>query len=99
MSSSLRKRTKEKLRASEARYRTFVDHATDAFMLHAEDGTVLDVNPQTCDNLGYTRDELLSHDVADFTGILAAGTVAVLGFFIIPRKHQPAAQSRRDCDL
>ena len=39
MSSSLPKHTEEELRASEARYRT-VDHATDAFMLHAEDGTV-----------------------------------------------------------
>ena len=66
MSSSLRKRTKEELRASEARYRTFVDHATDAFMLHAEDGTVLDVNPQTCDNLGYTRDELIGMRPMEF---------------------------------
>jgi PAS domain-containing protein len=46
MSSSLPKDIEEELRASEARYRTFVDHATDAFMLHAEDGTVIDVNPQ-----------------------------------------------------
>ena len=59
MSSSLPKRIEEELRASEARYRTFVDHATDAFMLHAEDGTVIDVNPQACDSLGYSRDELI----------------------------------------
>jgi PAS domain S-box-containing protein len=59
MSSSLPKHTEEELRASEARYRTFVDHATDAFMLHAEDGTVIDVNAPACDNLGYSRDELI----------------------------------------
>jgi PAS domain S-box-containing protein len=66
MSSSLRKNTEEELRASEARYRTFVDHATDAFMLHAEDGTVIDVNPQACDNLGYSRDELIGMTPMEF---------------------------------
>jgi PAS domain S-box-containing protein len=35
-------------------------------MLHAEDGTVLDVNPQTCDNLGYTRDELIGMTPMEF---------------------------------
>jgi PAS domain S-box-containing protein len=59
MSSSLPKHTEEELHATEARYRTFVDHATDAFMLHAEDGTVIDVNAPACDNLGYSRDELI----------------------------------------
>ncbi|MBV8224917.1 MAG: PAS domain S-box protein [Verrucomicrobia bacterium] len=66
MSSSLRKNTAEELRASEMRYRTFVDHATDAFMLHAEDGTVIDVNPQACDNLGYSRDELIGMAPIEF---------------------------------
>jgi len=66
MSSSLPKHTEEELRASEARYRTFVDHATDAFMLHAEDGTVIDVNPQACDNLGYSRDELIGMTPMEF---------------------------------
>src|SRR6516162_7303199 len=66
MSSSLRKHNEEALGASEARYRTFVDHATDAFMLHAEDGTVIDVNPQACDNLGYSRDELIGMTPMEF---------------------------------
>jgi PAS domain S-box-containing protein len=66
MSSSLPKDIEEELRASEARYRTFVDHATDAFMLHAEDGTVIDVNPQACDNLGYSRDELIGMKPMEF---------------------------------
>ena len=38
------KRAEEALRESEARFRTFVDHATDAFILHNEDGEVIDVN-------------------------------------------------------
>ena len=66
MSSSLPKHIEEKLLASEARYRTFVDHATDAFMLHAEDGTVIDVNPQACDSLGYIRDELIGMKPVEF---------------------------------
>jgi PAS domain S-box-containing protein len=66
MSSSLPKDIEEELRASEARYRTFVDHATDAFMLHAEDGTVIDVNPQACDSLGYSRDELIGMKPMEF---------------------------------
>jgi PAS domain-containing protein len=66
MSSSLLKQTEEELRASEARYRTFVDHATDAFMLHGEDGTLIDVNPQACDNLGYSRDELIGMTPMEF---------------------------------
>jgi PAS domain S-box-containing protein len=61
-----RKRAEQELRASETRFRTFVDHATDAFMLHREDGTVLEVNRQACESLGYARDELIGMAVTDF---------------------------------
>jgi PAS domain S-box-containing protein len=54
-----RRRAEDELRASEARFRTFVDHATDAFFLHREDGTIIDVNRQACESLGYTRAELI----------------------------------------
>ena len=47
-----RKRAEQRLRGSEARFRTFVDHATDAFMLFGEDKTVVDVNRQACEALG-----------------------------------------------
>ncbi len=55
------------LRESEQRFRTFVDHAADAFFLH-EEGTarVLDVNRRACESLGYTRDELLGMTPFDF---------------------------------
>lgn len=46
-------------RESEASFRTFVDHATDTFMLHDDDGYVLDVNRNACESLGYSRDELI----------------------------------------
>ena len=61
-----RKRAEEELRASEARFRTFVDHATDTFMLHGEDGTILDVNRHACESLGYSRDELIGMAPTDF---------------------------------
>jgi len=54
-----RKRAEQALRDSEARFRTFVDHATDTFMVHNEDGRILDVNRNACESLGYTRDELI----------------------------------------
>ena len=54
-----RQRAEEALRETEERFRTFVDHATDAFFLQDENQVILDVNRQACDSLGYTRDELL----------------------------------------
>lgn len=54
-----RKRAEEALQASESRYRTFVDHATDAFYLQDQQGRVLDVNEQACVSLGYHRDEIV----------------------------------------
>jgi len=61
-----RKQAEQGLRTSETRFRTFVDHATDAFMLHGEDGTVLDVNRHACESLGYSRDELIGMSTIDF---------------------------------
>jgi PAS domain S-box-containing protein len=61
-----RKRAEDELRASEAQFRTFVDHATDAFFLYDEDATVLDVNRQACENLGYRRDELIGMTAFDY---------------------------------
>ena len=61
-----RKRAEQRLRGSEARFRTFVDHATDAFMLFGEDKTVVDVNRQACEALGYTREELIGMKPTEF---------------------------------
>ena len=70
-----RKQVEEALRESEARFRTFVDHATDAFMLHAETGTVIDVNRQACESLGYSRDELIGMTPPDFDPDVTAALV------------------------
>ena len=61
-----RKLGEDELRASEARFRTFVDHATDAFFLYDEHGTILDVNRQACESLGYSREELIGTSALAF---------------------------------
>jgi PAS domain S-box-containing protein len=61
-----RKRAEETLRESEARFKTFADHATDAFFLIGNQGMVLDVNRQACESLGYTRGELIGMTVSGF---------------------------------
>jgi PAS domain S-box-containing protein len=53
------RQAEQELRGSEARFRTFVDHATDAFFVLDNDWTVLDANRQACEGLGYSREELI----------------------------------------
>jgi PAS domain S-box-containing protein len=60
------RQTETELRGSEARFRNFVDHATDAFFLHDEQGIILDVNRQACEGLGYSREELIGMDPRAF---------------------------------
>ena len=61
-----RRRAQHALRAGEERFRTFLDVAADAIMIHAKDGTVVDANRQACEGLGYTRQELIGMKPADF---------------------------------
>ncbi len=60
------RRAEQELRASEARFRILVDHASDAFFLYDDEGTVLDVNRQACESLGYRRDELIGMSAFDY---------------------------------
>jgi PAS domain S-box-containing protein len=66
-SRAARQRAEEALREGETRFRTFVDHAADAlFIYDFEPGTIVDVNRQACDSLGYTREELLGTTAVAF---------------------------------
>jgi PAS domain S-box-containing protein len=56
----------EELRESETRFRIFVDHAADAFFVHDQEHKILDVNRQACENLGYSREELIGMHPLDF---------------------------------
>jgi PAS domain S-box-containing protein len=71
-----RRRAEEELRATEARFRTFVDHATDAFFLLDAELTVIDVNRQACQSLGYRREELIGMRPRDFDAALDQTSIA-----------------------
>jgi len=61
------KRAEDELRASEARFRTLVDHASDAFFLCDAPGNIIDVNRQACESYGYTREEFIRMNVFDLS--------------------------------
>jgi PAS domain S-box-containing protein len=70
------RRAEQELRASEARFRTFVDYATDAFFLLDDHSTIVDVNREGCDSLGYTPEELIGRHRSDFDAGLDEATIA-----------------------
>ncbi len=49
---------------SEERFRRLVENAGDAFFLHDLEGEIIEVNQRACDDLGYTREELLGLPIA-----------------------------------
>ena len=57
-------RTRE-LGESEQRFRLLVESATDSFFLRDLQGRIRDVSKWTCESLGYTREELLSMNIAN----------------------------------
>ena len=70
-----RKRAEEALRASEQRFRVFVDHATDGFFVFDDASRVQDVNRQACESLGYTRGELMGMCPFDFDPDITPATL------------------------
>ncbi len=60
-----RQRAALKLRDSEGRSRTLLEHAADAIFMHDVTGRFLYVNPRASEFLGYSRQELLQMNVAD----------------------------------
>ena len=54
-----------KSRRSERRLRALIYAAADAFFVHDDRGRIVDVNRCACENLGYTREELLTLNVSD----------------------------------
>ena len=60
-----RKRAEEALRASEEKFRAYMEQAADAIFVHDYEGRFLDVNRWACESLGYSREELLGMNVQD----------------------------------
>ena len=57
------RRTREALRASEARFRQLVDQAVDGIYVFDGEGRIVDVNERGCASLGCTREELLGQSM------------------------------------
>jgi PAS domain S-box-containing protein len=61
-----RREQKRQLERARKRLRVLFEKAPDSITVHDVDGNVLDGNEQLVENLGYTREELLSMNVTDF---------------------------------
>ncbi|MBI5189608.1 MAG: PAS domain S-box protein [Nitrospirae bacterium] len=57
----------EKLRESEARYRTLMEQASDAIVIHDRHAKIVEVNTRACELSGYTPDELIGMSIAELT--------------------------------
>ena len=60
-----RRQAEKALEESEERYRTIFDQAADAVFIHDKTGRIQDVNRKACQNLGFSREELLSMSIGD----------------------------------
>jgi PAS domain S-box-containing protein len=72
------RRVEREVRASEGRFRTFVDQATDAFFLLDGDSTIIDVNRQACESLGCSRHELVGKYPRDFDAALDETSIRLI---------------------
>ncbi len=60
-----RKRAEAALRESEARFRSYVDHAPHGIFISDETGLYLEVNLAACEISGYAADELLQMHISE----------------------------------
>ena len=67
------KSSEEALRDSEELFRSLMEHAADAFIIHDLEGQLLDVNQMACDGLGYTREDMLALYPWDFVATMPPG--------------------------
>jgi len=52
----------------ELRLRALYDASPDMYFLHADDGSLVEVNDNALSNYGYTREEMLTRTVAELSG-------------------------------
>jgi PAS domain S-box-containing protein len=72
-----RKMAEEALVASERRFRSLIDQATDALFVVDTDGRFMDVNQEACQTLGYSRQELLQLSVPDVQKAVSLADLAL----------------------
>jgi two-component system, cell cycle sensor histidine kinase and response regulator CckA len=74
-----RRQTLEALHTSEARFRCYIEQASEALFVFDSTGRLLDVNRQSCLATGYSREELLERTVLDLSDpVLSAQLTAAM---------------------
>jgi PAS domain S-box-containing protein len=63
---SERKAAEEIIKASEERYRSLIEQASDAIMITDTKGDFTDVNPAFCKQFGYEKEEVLKMNISQF---------------------------------
>lgn len=53
------------LKNSENKFRALVENASDALFVHDFNGKIIDLNKKSCENLGYSREEMLQMNILD----------------------------------
>lgn len=59
------RKAQKALKESEKKFIAVMDQAPDAFFMHNINGQIVNVNKKACQNLGYTKEELLTKTIAD----------------------------------
>lgn len=86
-------RQTEKLKASKERTQQIINLSADAYFLYDKKGEILDVNQHACDEVGYSREELLDLKIVDITNVNQCQLDELLGvlklgeFQTIPCQH------------
>lgn len=62
---SERKQAEAELRASEERFRSYIEYAPDGVFISDEKGKYVEVNPAACKITGYSEEELLKQSIPD----------------------------------
>jgi two-component system, cell cycle sensor histidine kinase and response regulator CckA len=91
-----RKKAQQALAESEERLRTIVELAPDGIFVLSEQGKVLLVNQAACDQLGYTRSQLLQLTIFDFIAPRYAQRVANRLKGDVPSGSYDSAHMRSD---
>lgn len=60
-----RKIIEDQLKKSEEKYRSLIEHASDAIYLLDFDGNIIEVNESMCNMTGYTKNELLQLNISE----------------------------------
>ncbi len=93
-----RKERERELERSRERLQVLFDKSPDVIIVHDVDGTVLDINEKHAENLGYTREELLSMDVSEFEVGTNEGVLEEVwsGMDVGSRREVRGAHRRKD---